>query len=244
MSTFILIHGAWHGGWCWERIVPMLRKQGHNVFAPDLPGMGLDQTPLKEITLEHWVNFICEIIRNQNEKVILVGHSRGGILISQVAERMAKHIQGLIYLTAFLIPNGSTLFDALQSHPRPKEESDIVISPNKTTSTIKSFAVRKTFYNTTSNEWIIRAESKLGPEPMNSFITPLSSTQEHFGQVPRTYIECLQDQAIPITMQRSMRHILPCKYVATLDTDHSPFYSAPEELVEVLINIVSVLSTT
>ena len=118
MATFILIHGAWHGGWCWERVVPLLEAQGHRVLAPDLPGMGNDHAPLNTITLDTWARFVADLIRQQNEKVILVGHSRGGVVISQAAEYVPKHIQGLIYLAAFLIPKGETLWGTLQQHPR------------------------------------------------------------------------------------------------------------------------------
>jgi len=63
MTTFILIHGAWHGGWCWERIVPLLEQQGHRVLAPDLPGMGNDSTPLATITLDYWAQFVADLVR-------------------------------------------------------------------------------------------------------------------------------------------------------------------------------------
>ncbi|HEV2523852.1 MAG TPA: alpha/beta fold hydrolase, partial [Gammaproteobacteria bacterium] len=116
MATFILIHGAWQGGWCWERIVPRLEAEGHRVFAPDLPGMGQDPTPLAEITLDRWVQFVSDLVYQQKEKVILVGHSRGGLIISQVAEQLPEHIQSLVYLAAILVPNGGTLANAMQQH--------------------------------------------------------------------------------------------------------------------------------
>ncbi len=239
MATFILIHGAWHGGWCWEQVTPILEEQGHRVLAPDLPCMGKDNTPLEKITLDSWVQFVCDLARQQNEKVILVGHSRGGLIISQVAEYIPEHIQGLIYLTAFLIPNGATLLETLRQQPQPsKQPPDIVISDDKRTSTITTASVRNTFYNTSSEELIKRATSLLVPEPMVSFVTPLALTDEKFGQVPRAYIECLQDMAIPISLQRSMLSKLPCQQVQKLDTDHSPFYSAPAALAASLAELV------
>ncbi|MGB6976456.1 MAG: alpha/beta fold hydrolase [Gammaproteobacteria bacterium] len=240
MATFILIHGAWHGGWCWERIVPLLEKQGHRVLAPDLPGMGKDHTPLAEITLDRWAQFVADLIAQQDEKVILVGHSRGGIVISQAAEYAAKHIQGLIYLAGFLIPNGETSMETLQRHPPgPERPIDFVFSSDQSTATVTAESVRENFYNTTSDIWIERAKSQLGAEPMISYKTPLRLTEAGFGQVPRAYIECLQDRAIPISLQRSMLSALPCEHVVTLDTDHSPFYSAPEILVSQLTELAT-----
>lgn len=243
MTTFILIHGAWHGSWCWERVTPILRARGYHVIAPDLPGMGRDQTPLSAVTLETWTHYVRDLILQQNEKVILVGHSRGGIIISQVAEYISKNISGLIYLSAFLIPDGETLWGALHQHPRESErQSDLTFSADMSTSTIIKTAVRDTFYNTTSDSWIKRAQLQLGPEPMVSFTTPLSLSEENFGQVPRAYIECLQDRAIPIELQRKMVSRLPCNRIITMDTDHSPFYSAPKRLATKLISLATALN--
>lgn len=238
MATFILIHGAWHGSWCWERVVPLLSKMGHRVLAPDLPGMGEDSTPLDKITLDIWAKFVANLVSKQKEKVILVGHSRGGIVISQAAEYAPQNIGGLIYLSAFLIQSGGTLLDTLHQHPRdPERPADLIISSDNNTSTITAAAIRNTFYNTTSENWIHRAAAQMGPEPMTSFITPLALTDANFDQVPRAYIECLQDNAIPIELQRKMVSVLPCQQVTTLDTDHSPFYSAPELLAAQLADL-------
>jgi len=241
MPTFILIHGAWHGGWCWERVVPLLNERGCHVLAPDLPGMGKDPTPLADITLSHWAKFVSNLARQQNEKVILVGHSRGGLVISQAAEYAAESIQGLIYLAAFLIPNGETLWRTLRQYPRAAERPlDLVLSSDHRISRVSPAGIRDTFYNTTLEVWLERAAAQMGPEPMISFLTPLTLTPSGFEQVPRTYIECLQDKAIPIGLQRSMVSTLPCKQVLTLDTDHSPFYSAPEKLTEHLLSLATV----
>lgn len=80
MSTFVLIHGAAHGGWCWYKVVPLLEKQGHTVLAPDLPSHGRDKTPLAAVTLQLYVDSVCKLLDEQQEPVILVGHSMGGEL--------------------------------------------------------------------------------------------------------------------------------------------------------------------
>ncbi|HLY58890.1 MAG TPA: alpha/beta fold hydrolase, partial [Stellaceae bacterium] len=75
MSSFVLVHGAWHGKWCWEKLVPLLEAAGHEVLAPDLPGMGDDRTPAT-LSLAAWADFVARRIEDCAEPVILVGHSR------------------------------------------------------------------------------------------------------------------------------------------------------------------------
>ena len=102
-----------------------------------------------------------------------------------------------------------------------------------------------TFYNKTSSEWAERALHLLSSaEPIVVYKTPVKITDDRFGRVPRAYIECLQDKAIPLDQQREMQKQLPCKYVLTLDTDHSPFFSAPSQLVICLIDLANRESNT
>jgi pimeloyl-ACP methyl ester carboxylesterase len=240
MSSFVLVHGAWHGAWCWERIVPLLESRGHRVVAPDLPGMGNDPTPLSEVTLQGWARSIADVIRREAEPVILLGHSRGGIVVSQAAEYVPERIRTLVYLTAFLVPNGQTLQDTMrQIPPRPESEGSLVFSPDHATSMIAPDAVRRVFYNTTPEEWVGRAARLVGREPTMSFVTPLDVTESRFGSVPRVYIACSEDRAIAPELQQRMVKAMPCREVITMATDHSPFYSAPQELVSHLLAIAS-----
>ena len=86
MATFILIHGAFHGGWCWDLVKPILEKYGHNVYSPDLPSHGGDLSVTEEVTLSDYVNKIGKLIKQINEPVILLGHSLGGITITQTGQ--------------------------------------------------------------------------------------------------------------------------------------------------------------
>src|SRR6185369_8609831 len=108
MKTFILIHGSWHSSWNWHKVAPLLERQGHKAIAIDLPGMGRDKTPIQEVKMQTTVERICELIDSIEGKVILVGHSKNGIMISQAAEYRPDKIEKLIYLAAYLIPNGKT----------------------------------------------------------------------------------------------------------------------------------------
>ncbi len=106
MATYVLIHGAWHGAWCWDKVVSLLKMKGHRVEAPDLPGHGKDRTPIGEVSLEAYAEKICKVLDAELEPVILVGHSMGGIAISQAAEYLPDKIETLVYLTAFLLRDG------------------------------------------------------------------------------------------------------------------------------------------
>jgi pimeloyl-ACP methyl ester carboxylesterase len=236
MATYVLVSGAWHAGWCWERVVPLLEAQGHRVVVPDLIGMGPNRAALSAASLEAWADQIATIIREQEEPVILVGHSRGGIVISETAERVPELIATLVYLAAFLVETGNTLLGTsakVMREPAP----DILIVQNDGTTIVRRDAVGPTFYNTTEPSWGERAQSLVTPEPMAVFMTPLDLTKENFGSVKRAYIECIQDNAVPLELQRLMQAALPCAPVFTLDTDHSPFYSAPDQLVTCLDQI-------
>src|SRR5215212_8489423 len=107
-KTFILIHGSWHSSWNWHKVVPILEKRGHKAIAIDLPGMGKDKTPINQVKMQSTVQAICSLIDSVEGTVILVGHSKNGIMISQVAEYRPHKIEKLIYLAAYLIPDKKT----------------------------------------------------------------------------------------------------------------------------------------
>ncbi len=238
----MLIPGSWHSSSCWQRVIPLLEAQGHRVIAPELLGMGSDRTPLSQIKLTSWVDQVVDIVQDQQEAVVLVGHSRGGIIISEVAQRVPEKIKLLVYLTAFLIPSGETLYNtATKGNDTTKKGNDtnVVVSHPDGTMTIVPAKIVPVFYNTTAPEWAERVPSLLSPEPVNIFHTPLQLTDDRFGRVPRVYIECSHDNAIELALQRSMQDRLPCKYVITMHTDHSPFFSAPSELVTHLLDLAA-----
>lgn len=231
MSTFVLIHGAWHGAWCWRKVSSRLEKLGHRVLAPDLPGLGEDATPLERVSLKLWTEHVARILDAQDEPVILVGHSRGGIVISEVAELRPDKIHSLVYLTAFLLRDGECLFD-LAKHPTSLVPPNMVMSPDKRSSTMREESLREVFYAQCPDEDVALARKLLRPEPTAPLATRLRLTAARFGRVPRIYLECLRDRAMTPVMQRQMYTATPCREVRSLDTDHSPFFSAPDALTE------------
>ena len=111
MAIFLTIHGAWYGGWSFERLRAALEARGHGLVSPDLPGIGGDEATLAAVTLEGWADFVAGLALAQAEPVILCGHSRGGILISEAAERAPEAVKALVYASAFLVPSGRCLND-------------------------------------------------------------------------------------------------------------------------------------
>lgn len=233
----MLVSGAWHAGWCWDRVVPLLEAAGHKAFAPDLLGMGDEATPLAQVTLARWADQIAELVRAIEEPVVLVGHSRGGIVISEVAERVPDRIVTLVYLAAFLVPSGSNLLETSADHQREGLAGVLRSGPIEGTTVVNPDMFGAAFYNLTDAIWVERAKSQVSAEPMAVFSTRLALTDAGFGSVPRAYIECTQDNAVPLALQRLMQRALPCDRVFTLESDHSPFFSAPEQLADCLLRL-------
>ena len=239
MSTFLLIHGAWHGGWCWRKVVPLLEANGHKVLAPDLPGHGNDPTPAAGVTLQRYVDRICELAGSQTAPAILVGHSMGGIAITQAAEKCPDKIATLVYLCAFLPRNG----DSLMTWASQDRES--LVNPSSTqpqpdaTIKFKLECTREAFYGNCSEEDIKFAQSRLVAQSGAPFETPVQTTAARWGRVPRYYIECARDRAITLALQREMQKQSPCRQTFLLDTDHSPFFSTPEKLAGILMQIAA-----
>ena len=230
MSTFVLVHGAWHGAWCWFKVVPLLEAQGHRVVAQDLPSHGIDRTPIGAVSLETYADSVCEILDRCGEPVTLVGHSMGGLVISRAAELRPARVRTLVYLTAFLLRDGQSLLDLLQFEPGSLSLSHLRFNSDGSATTLNPDTIRAMFYQDCSASDVALARSMLGPQSMGVQAAPLRVSAERWGSVQRTYIECERDNAIPIALQRAMQSKTPCERVIRLPTGHSPFLSAADEL--------------
>src|SRR3984957_4750130 len=114
MSTFVLVHGAWQSKGTWDLLTPLLTKHGHRVITPVLTGLGTDKSRLSAgITLTHHVEDVSLALPTLPDKVVLVGHSYAGMIISGVAEKNSAQIQRLIFLDAFIPENGQNVLDLL-----------------------------------------------------------------------------------------------------------------------------------
>jgi pimeloyl-ACP methyl ester carboxylesterase len=218
-------------------VLPLIEQRGHSAIALDLPAHGKDTTPIESISLDSYVDRVSAALDQVSEPAILVGHSMAGVVITQAAERWPDKIKLLVYLCAFLPRNGETLLQLAGSDPNALIVKNLVPSADQRSVTIRDEAIREIFYADCSDKDAAWAQSMLTPEPVAPLATPIAITGANFGRVPRVYIECLQDNAIPHTVQQAMYTASPCRQVLTLDTSHSPFISAPNQLVEQLASL-------
>ena len=232
-----MIHGAWHGGWCWDQVRRHLEDAGHRVVAPDLPGHGDDRTPTASVTLDAYAERVCEVLDAQAEPVILVGHSMGGVVITAAAERCPEKIRALVYLCAFIPGNGDTLMSITGLDATSVLNSHLVIAEELGYATVRDEGIVPSFYARCSDADVALAKSRLVPQALAPLAVPITVTPERAGRLPRYYVECTEDGAIPIALQRKMIETHPCRRVFTLETDHSPFFSAVDELVDYLVQV-------
>jgi pimeloyl-ACP methyl ester carboxylesterase len=172
--TFVLVHGAWHGGWCWRRVADRLAAKGHYVVAPTLSGVGeRSHLPPGPIDLSTQIDDVVgEIKWKDLDGIVLVGHSYGGMVITGVAEQLRNRISAIVYLDAFLPADGQSLFDI--THTKPP--ASLAIPPHPASY----------FYvNATDSTWV---DSKLTPHPTGCFTEKLKVTGAYQSIAKRAYI--------------------------------------------------------
>lgn len=234
-QIFILINGAWHGSWCWRHVAPLLLQAGHKVIPFELAGHGKNQESFFDIHLSTYVNEIINLVVEQKSPVTLVGHSFGGVIISQVAEKIPNLITKLIYIAALIPTNNHSCreeacqqdFDHVSALLTEKEETNELIFDMSDKEKVKN-----AFYHCCNKQDFEFALNALQAEPLNPMIEPISISNERFGKVEKTYIECLQDRGVSIENQRRMIKNAGIKQIISLDCDHAPFFSCPEELTK------------
>lgn len=234
MATFILVPGAMHTAWCWHKIVGLLEQAGHYVIALDLPGTGENRShPVHDLTLAIWADYVADQVRRAEGPVLLVGHSRGGHVIGEAAEQVSDQLAGLIYLAAVVSLPGMNLVGAIGADPTTVPPLDA----NGCLPVLPEDAASDFFYHQCSPEDQAEAYRRLYPEPFKPDGTAAGVTVERWGRIPRAYIECTEDRAVPLEIQRRMQAGAPFDHVVTLESDHSPFLSAPETLVDAMLAI-------
>lgn len=237
MSTFMLVHGAWHGAWCWRKLIAELEALGHKPIAFDLPSHGEDRTPARDVTLDDYVAKVVAELDASQDRVLLVGHSMGGIVITAAAEQRPQEIERLVYLTALLPRNRESLTDLEGRNPHPTVPPNMVPSSDQKTVTLKDESIIELFYHDCSPADQAYGKAHLSLQALEPVARKVRTTAENFGQIPRAYIECTKDKAISLALQRMMVEASPCDKVISLGTSHSPFFSAPKELAAALASL-------
>jgi pimeloyl-ACP methyl ester carboxylesterase len=237
MASFVLVHGAWHGGWCWDKVVPLLEAEGHSVTAVDLPGHGDNAADVADMTLDSYAREIVAHVEAADTPVILAGHSMGGLPATQAAELVPEKIEALVYVCAFLPGDGDSLMKLADNDPDALVLANLQVNEAAGVSEVAADARAACFYGECAPDDAAAAAGRLVPESLAVFAAPVSITEERAGSVRRIYVECLRDRAISIAKQRQMHAARPCERVLTIDTDHSPFLSRPQELAAHLLSV-------
>lgn len=226
MASFVLIHGAAHGAWCWERLIPHLESAPgtSGVLAVDLPGHGerIEGRPLEDITLEDYVTAAVEDIEAAGlQDIVLVGHSLAGITIPRVAARVPARIRRLVFFAATHPAPGKSVMDVMQ-HP---------LSPLS-----RGVGPETMFCNDLDDEtsaWLLDHIAGEPPGPIREAIHPVRVELAR----PSVYILCEQDEALPPALQREQARNAGVAEVMSLGAGHSAFASRPRELAELLIGL-------
>jgi pimeloyl-ACP methyl ester carboxylesterase len=237
MASFVLVHGAWSGSWAWERVAPLLEEAGHRVDAVDLPGRGSNPAAPAEMTLDAYARYVAEWVEAAGEPVVLVGHSMGGMSITGAAELVPDRIATLGYVTAFLPGDGQTLPELAKGNPDELVQSNIVVDEAAGLCSVREEVQREAFFGECTDEDAAWAISRRVSESLAAISAPVHVTEERAGSVPRVYVECTLDRAITIGQQRRMWAARPCEQVFTMESDHAPMLSAPQELAGHLLAI-------
>ena len=234
MTDFVLVHGSWFGGWCWDEVASRLRAGGHRVCAEDLPGHGQDMTAVAACTLDAYVEQVCATVDSLPGPVVLVGHSMGGVVISGVAERQPGRIAKLVYVAAYLLREGESIQSISEWAPHSPVRSHMAPAADWSSVAFRDEGLADTFLSDCAEDLVRRAAALNRPEPTAVFHTPTRVTAERFGAVPRTYIRTLGDRALSPALQDRMLAATPCAPVLDIGTAHCPMLAAPDELAALL----------
>lgn len=217
MARLVLVHGAWHGGWAWDTLAPLLRDAGHEVTTVDLPSAG----GAGDLAADAAV--VAAAVAESQEPTVVVAHSYGGLPTTQATAGLSQ-VSHLVYVCAFMLDEGESLVGALggQLPDWIWVDQDAGVS--------RVLDPMRAFYADVDPTVADTCVARLSTQTLSSFADPLTAAGWH--DIPSTYVACTQDQAIPYPAQQAMSG--HATTVHTLESSHSPFLSHPEELAEIL----------
>lgn len=231
MASFLLIHGASHGAWCWDKLVPQLTARGHRATAIDLPGHGDDGTPRNNVRMN---DYVLRVLDHLAPDTILVGHSFGGFPITLAAARAPEKLRALVYVCA-LIPRPGVAFTTFRAEAISQElsEAQTVDRIAGVTHAIPEKA-GPVFYSDCSAKDRDWALARLTPQPIAVMTEPTEFTPP---DTARHYVRCTADRVIYPEFQRTTSQGWSDVY--DMDTGHSPFLSDPGGLADILDRVAS-----
>ncbi|MCB2059653.1 MAG: alpha/beta fold hydrolase [Novosphingobium sp.] len=238
MTVFVLVHGGGHGGWCYDKLSPILRSRGHDVFAPSLTGLG-DRSHLvsPDVGLDtHIADIVNILFFHDLRDVILAGHSYGGMVITGVADAVPERVRRLVYLDASLPRDGESLVDNApdmmafaRSDLRVVDEVELVLWPNEDS------AVRQGVTDARDAEWML---ARLTPQPWKCFSDKLRlRDQDRTSRIPRAIVNCTATLARRQGEQRSRAQ--QAEHVFEIDTGHDLMITEPHAVADMLLEIAN-----
>ena len=230
-ATVVLVHGAWHGAWCWQPVVDRLEAAGVPVVAIDLPGHGDDRRPLTD--LHGHGDAVRAALDRIDGPVLLVGHSFGGAAITDAGTHPA--VRHLVYVTAFCIDTHETVMaNDLEGGAGTVLEQAIRFEADGTITVDPDVAV-EAFYADCDPAHAADAVARLEPEHAAGF--GQSPRVAAWRERPSTFVLCTDDRAVMPALQRNLA--ARCDDVVELDASHSPFESRPDELAALLVDLAT-----
>ncbi|MFD1330807.1 alpha/beta fold hydrolase [Methylopila musalis] len=243
MARFVLVHGSFHGAWCWERLTPLLEAAGHQTTVPNLPASGGDPAPMENADLDAYATRVAGVIDGIAGQVILVGHSMGGIVSAQVAELRPHRLAAVVYVNGLMLRDGESLGSFLDAHAHLEVDDlvlkNMVVSADGAEARFPAEKAADVFYGACAPDAAAWAAARLGPQRTKVYGDRLRLTPERFGTVRRAYVRGLKDNAVSLAYQDAMLGRTPCDSVFDIDGDHSPFLSAPERLAGILDQVAA-----
>jgi pimeloyl-ACP methyl ester carboxylesterase len=227
----VLVHGAFHGAWCWAALQAELDSRGLASIALDLPGHGASVEPGGDLHGD--AAAVRRVIDKLDGPVVLVGHSYGGAVVTQAAAG-AANVRHLLYLTAFVVDEGEDVLSLSRSLPPVEYVLPGAMRIDGRLATVDPSLARDAFYNECDPSVAAAAAIRLDAQALATFSQ--AATAAAWKDIPSTYVRCLRDEAIPLAHQDVMS--THCGSVETLDTDHSPFSSKTTDTADIIERIV------
>lgn len=234
MTTFLLIHGMWHGAWCWRQLTSLLRASGHDVYTATLTGSG-ERAHLRypDIDMNTHIQDVVAVLEFEDlRNVILVGHSLAGYLAPAVAERAPERIAHIINLDGILPVEGKALKDIMPQNFDDFQQRGRANGDEWWTPPVPDW----TFGVTGADlEWM---KSKLTPYPLKTWLTPMPFSSQSARAIPRTFIRCT-DEHTPEGLINDEQECLQLGWqYRQLATGHDAMITAPKDLSECLLSLV------
>jgi pimeloyl-ACP methyl ester carboxylesterase len=230
--TFVLVHGAWHGGWAWRRVADRLRTRGHIVFTPTLTGLG-ERAHLLHPGIDASLHIadVLNVIRCERlDDFVLVGHSYGGCVVSGVAEAMPRAIRSIVFLDAFIPDNGDSTLDLVQ--PAVQEVIRAAIARGETTVPVRDAAAFKV--NEKDRGWV---DSLATPQPIGSMTEKLVLTGARDRIAKRTYIRASGYPNVSFEKAYARAKADPTWRTCDVPCGHDVMIDAPNRLTEILLEV-------